>query len=102
MGLAKKGSRTIKVDEIIYRWVLSTDSGFMSIIAELDGGPGQRMEAQVSYRDQPGDSQQARVTPETVRRAINFAIGEGWTPNVVGLPPFRLIDADSKIWKDDV
>ena len=34
MGLARKGSRTLEVDDVRYRWVVSPDSGVMVIVVE--------------------------------------------------------------------
>ena len=73
----------------------------MSIIVELDEGRGQRMEASVSYRDDSDAGQRARVTPKVVQRAIEFALAEGWSPQGVGLSPFKLVDADARLWQDD-
>ncbi len=100
MGLAKKGSRTIAVNGSTYRWVVSADSGFMTIVVELDLGQGQRMEASVSYRDDDATGQRARITPKVVQRAIDLALAEGWSPQQSGLSPFKLVDADDRLWQD--
>ena len=102
MGLAKKGSRIIAVNGSTYRWTVSADSGFMSIIVELDLSQGQRMEASVSYRDCGSTGQRARITPKVVQRAIVLALTKGWSPQESSLPPFKLIDADARLWQDDV
>ncbi len=101
MGLAKKGSRIIAIGDEQYRWVLSPDSGCMWIVVERASGQGQRMEARVTYDDQPNGEQAARVTPAVVRRAIALALADGWAPASSGSPPFRLLDADTRVWHDD-
>ena len=103
MGLARKGSRAIHVDGRDYRWTVSPDSGVMWIVVEHDGGGGQRMEAKVSYADTRADDgtnlgQRAHISPRAVSRAIVHAMAEGWQPEQGGLAPFRLEDADEKIW----
>jgi hypothetical protein len=93
MGLARKGSRNITVEGQSFRWVLSPDSSFMVLVAELAEAPGQRLEALLSY--QVNTSIEARaVTPEIVRAAIELALVDGWQPQKRGLPPFRLAEAD--------
>ena len=103
MGLARKGTRTIHVDGRSYRWTVAPDSMVMWIVVERDGGGGQRMEASVGYVDIRADDgaglrQRATVTPKAVSRAIAHALAEGWQPDERGLAPFRLDEADDKIW----
>ncbi len=99
MGLARKGSRTLTVGDVTYRWVVSPDDGFMVIVVERDEAPGQRMQAQVGYRD--GDpAGRAQITPAVVRRVIERALREGWTPDRSGRAPFKLSDADAHLWED--
>jgi hypothetical protein len=93
MGLARKGSRSITVEGRAFRWVLSPDSGFMVLVAELREIPGQRLEAQLPYLTKTSGESRA-VTPEIVRAAIGLALHEGWRPQKRGLPPFRLKEAE--------
>ncbi len=52
MGLAKKGSRTLRVENAEFRWVVSPDDGFMRIVIERGDEPGQRLSVQISYNDE--------------------------------------------------
>ncbi len=103
MGLARKGSRTIHADGRDYRWVVSPDCGYMCLVIEHDSGNGQRLKARVSYGDEsgainPSSTAHGPVTPMIVRRAIELAISDGWKPEQGGLPPFRIEDADERLW----
>lgn len=102
MGLARKGSRTITVNDVVFRWAVSPDSGYMVIVAESESHAGQRMEAHVGYHAERPDEKQARITPSVIRRAIELALHDGWQPDRAGLPPFRLRDADERVWGDGV
>lgn len=51
MALAKKGSRRITVDGVLYRWVLSPDDGYMVLVTESADASGQRLEAFFRYHD---------------------------------------------------
>lgn len=104
MGLARKGSRSLHVKGRDYRWVVSPDDGYMVIVVEAASGEGQRMHAEIEYRDVTREDgrivgQKANVSPGVVRRAIVHALAEGWQPEQGGLTPFRLDDADQKIWE---
>lgn len=95
MGLARKGSRTIRIDDAVYRWVVSPDSGYMVIVVECDDCDGQRLEANASYGSASKTDQTTRITPETVRRLIEWAVRNGWEPTCAGRPPFQVRDADA-------
>ena len=90
MGLARKGSRRIKVAGRDYRWVVSPDSGFLVMVAELDAEPGQRLEAQFEYSSAEARGTSTALTPSTVRATIEQAREAGWQPTKRGLPPFKL------------
>lgn len=93
MGLARKGSRGITVGGQNFRWVLSPDSGFMALVAELSETPGQRLEAQLPYATSAAGDPRA-VTPTIVRAVIELALFEGWQPQKRGSAPFRLTNAE--------
>lgn len=101
MALARRGSRTIEVAGVTYRWVVSPDDGYMAIVVEHAASPGQRLEAFVGYHD-GGPGGGARISPRVARRAIQLGLGDGWRPLDRGLPNFRLVDADSRVWDDGV
>ena len=91
MALARKGSRTIVVEEVVYRWVVSED-GYMELVVEHEATPGQRLVAQVGFVG--GDP----ITPRVVRRAVMLGLQEGWSPTVGGLAHYRLADAEARLW----
>ena len=90
MGIARKGSRRITVAGRDYRWVASPDSGFLVMVAELDGEPGQRLEAHFEYSVAEVRGTTTALTPSTVRATIERAYEAGWQPTKGGLPPFKL------------
>ncbi len=71
MALAKKGSRLISIDGMIYRWVVSPDSNYMVLVVETNDEPGQRLEATFPYifRTEFASSQTSllSISPEIVR-----------------------------------
>jgi hypothetical protein len=99
MALARRGSRTIEVAGVNYRWVVSPDDGCMAIVVEHEASPGQRLEAFVGYRE-GGPGGGAKISPRVVRRAILLGLGDGWRPLERGLPNLRLLDADARVWED--
>jgi hypothetical protein len=88
MGLARKGSRKIHVENTDYRWVVSPDDGFMRIVIERWEMPGQRVSIQIGYRDEQSSSgssiQRERITPALIRQIILKAPSFGWTPGERG------------------
>ena len=94
MGIARKGSRSIEVADQRFRWVVSPDSDYMVLVAELADEPGQRLEVQVKYSHTDTNNQYVAITPSVVRCAIELALLEGWSPRARGLPPFRLLNSD--------
>src|SRR4051794_41149136 len=95
MALAKRGSRTICVDGIAYRWAVSPDSGCMWLIVERARGPGQRVEASFDYHDvvEPDGRivrQRRTLSPGVVRAVVLHALAKGWQPEQRGLAPLRM------------
>ncbi|MEH2375329.1 hypothetical protein [Nostoc sp.] len=89
MGLPKKGTRTISVDETTYQWVISNDSGYMWLIVEQKDTQGQRLCAGFRYHntyldDEAGDwrcvLQQRLISPSVVKSVILLALKRGWKP----------------------
>ena len=91
MGLAKKGTRNIDIEETSYRWVVSPDSDFMVLVVELSNSPGQRLEAQFEYKNKSGE--ETVISPALVKNIIIGALSEGWEPEILGLAPFRISGA---------
>lgn len=98
MTIPQKGSRTINIDGIKYRWTVSPDSGYMWLIVEQTEASGQRLEAYFEYHDvhesggQTGriTGQRRSISPTIVRDIIVHALANGWKPQQRGLKPARL------------
>jgi hypothetical protein len=98
MGLAKRGSRTISVNNDVYRWVISPDDGFMQLVVELAEDPGQRLIATYLYDDDPETGRPLRqITPRSVRQVIEISLKQGWQPRAPGRKPFRLCRGESVV-----
>lgn len=79
MGIAKKGTRKIIVDEISYRWVVSPDDEpGLGIIVEKHDNPGQRLTIYVPHG--------TIISPGLVRKIILYGIDIGWNPSETGKP----------------
>lgn len=90
MALARKRSSLITIDDVIYRWVVSPDSGYMTLVVEFADDPGQRLEKHFSYNDDSECLAQTQITPKVVRESILAALANGWTPMQKGIKPFRV------------
>src|SRR5215470_14272702 len=99
MALAKRGTRSITVDNRAYRWVVAPDDGYMVLVVEDANTPGQRLEAFFGYQDvyEPAGEgalrvvgQRRSITPGVVQVVIQAALLGGWQPSSRGLPPFRM------------
>ncbi|BAY62837.1 hypothetical protein NIES22_29130 [Calothrix brevissima NIES-22] len=77
MGLAKKGTRLIKVNDVNYRWVVQPDDEpGMAIVVECAENPGQRMITWVEHGN--------IISPWLVRKAILHALDQSWHPKRKG------------------
>ncbi len=96
MGLAKKGSRKIDVENISYRWVVSPDDGFMRIVIERWDMSGQRVSIQIGYSDERSSSgrtiQREPITPALIRQIILKASSLGWTSAECGTELFLKLE----------
>lgn len=99
MGLAKKGTRIITVDEKSYRWVVSFNKDSLRLIVESKDSPGQRLDAGFKYYnsylyDQDKGcnllTQRRSITPSLVKSVILLALEKGWKPTQRGLGNFSL------------
>ncbi|MEM7342118.1 MAG: hypothetical protein AAF467_25985 [Actinomycetota bacterium] len=95
MALARRGSKSIEVGGIRYRWAVSQDSGYKVIVVQSDAGAGQKLEASTSYRN---DSSQLAIRPSDVRAVIEAALAGGWAPDQRGAPPFVMRDVDRTVF----
>jgi hypothetical protein len=94
MGLAKKGSAKIRVQERDYRWVVSPNDGIMDLVIQENSGKGRKLAIAIDYDDErhpmpsiPGGfsvTPQRQITPGMVRDMILQAIGLGWQPDTRG------------------
>ncbi len=79
MGLAKKGTRKITVNETVYRWVVSPDNEpGLGIIVEKYNTPGQRLTFYVPHG--------TVISPSIVRKIILYGLNIGWNPSKKGPP----------------
>lgn len=99
MGLAKKETRIIIVNETTYRWVVSPDSGYLHLVIEHKDLPGQRLIAGFKYHntyvsDKDNEyrrwAQRRLITPSLVKSVILIALDKGWKPTESGLGYFSL------------
>ena len=99
MALAKKGTRLITIGGQDYRWIVSPNDGFITLVVELADNPGQALMAYFNYLDLyepagPGRlrivGQRCSIRPGVVRAVVESALDSGWRPTVSGKPPFRL------------
>ncbi len=81
MALAKKGSRSILVDEVQYRWKARSETdGTTHVVVELYNAPQQSVVA--FFQSHPFDDPEERrmITPATVTAIIAYALKNGWDP----------------------
>ena len=101
MALAKRGSRRITVEGVVYRWAVSPDDGFMVLVVERAEAPGQRLEAFFGYGDirEPDRAGTTRtvgqgcvIGPGVVRLVVLSALANGWRPDTPIARAFRIRD----------
>ncbi|MCW8876622.1 MAG: hypothetical protein OQK04_13185 [Kangiellaceae bacterium] len=109
MGIPKKGSRVITVDNIEYRWLVSRGKNQqLSLVIELKENPGQKL---VTYfdscrayaKDSEGQwvpiKQCRTIRPSFVQNLIKYSIEAGWSPSSKSKPPFVLENSPSLVPK---
>lgn len=89
MALPKKRSRTIVVDEIVYRYIVTGNDDYIDLIIEQEEAQGQRMTVSFRYHSTTEKStgrivQRNQITPVVVKRTIEFGLKNSWTPNQKG------------------
>jgi hypothetical protein len=92
MTLAAKGSRSITVDDVRYRWCMGRGQGPLSFAVDFPGQAGSVLVVRIS--DCPrtrwcDDGEGLVVAPALVAAVIRLALERGWKPDVRG-PQFRL------------
>ena len=88
MALGKKGSRTITVDDVVYRWAVSPDSGYSVVIVQSENGDGEKLLVSINWMQErysfSGDDGSLKITPGLVRMLIQKGIEAGWSPDKQG------------------
>jgi hypothetical protein len=90
MAIAKKGSRRIVVDSIVYRWTVRPRPTYtqalaqanLSFAAEIETGGSSTLLVTVNAArpDNWVGTVSCLVTPAVVERAIRQALRKGWNP----------------------
>jgi hypothetical protein len=110
MGRSRKDSRRrITIDGVVYRYHVSPDDGFISLIARPEGVRGQLLWVSFHYHDEMvpvGDgvsrsSGHRLILPRVVRLAIIEGLRRGWTPTASKPGLFRMHDGDSLLPADE-
>jgi hypothetical protein len=104
MGRSRKDSRRrLTVDGVAYRYRISPDDGFISLIVRQEDGRGQCLRVSFGYHDEwvptGGGSFTSTghrlILPRVVRGAILEGLRRGWDPSATPPHLFRIHDGDS-------
>lgn len=95
MTLPNKGSHSIRVNEIDFRWMVSSRGKLTTLVVEASTVKGQRLCATFPFGDYYLDTTNqwwpdVQIRPEQVSKIIRVALERGWSPLSSGLPPFEL------------
>ncbi|MFK7778665.1 MAG: hypothetical protein QM501_11225 [Gimesia sp.] len=90
MTLPKKGSRTLTVNGVSYRWMVTGNDLVIDVIIEQDGVNGQKLRSSFDYHDGTPDGQKRKVTPQTIQKLIVSALDAGWVSGSQGKPDFGI------------
>jgi hypothetical protein len=108
MGLPKKGSRRILINETNYRYIITGNDGYIDLIIEQDDCQGQRLTVSFDYHHEKEQkeselgekytslTQTNQITPVVVKQSIEYGIDNGWTPNQKG-KEIRINFIDDKV-----
>ncbi|WP_347219248.1 hypothetical protein [Chryseobacterium sp.] len=79
MALPKKTSRNITINGSEYRWLASGNDDIINLIITLKENSGQKLFAHFDYvtATENGDIWM-EITPEVVRKVIEYGILNGW------------------------
>ena len=83
MGIPKRGSRKVVIDNHQYRYVISGNDGHIDLIVESAETNGQRLIVNFDYEPKGigfSQSHGNQITPETVRKTILYSLRNNWTP----------------------
>lgn len=85
MGLPKKTSRNIVVNDIEYSWIASGNDDIINLIITLKENSGQKLFAHFDYWNVTENEKiRMEITPEVVRKVIEYGILNGWKANERG------------------
>lgn len=87
MTLSRRGSRSIAVDGLVFRWLAkrrptycqALGSSPLTFVAELTGETGARL-VEALHTHIPGTGSARQVRPATVAATISQAMSTGWQP----------------------
>ncbi|AZB08023.1 hypothetical protein EG344_03720 [Chryseobacterium sp. G0162] len=79
MGLPKKASRNIIINDIEYSWLASGNDDIINLIITLKENSGQKLFAHFDYMTlTEHENIRMEITPEVVRKVIEYGISNGW------------------------
>ena len=98
VALPKKNSHLITVDDIVFRWLVTFRSDVLHLTVDLEDSGGQLLQAVFephdgyvrSHTGWERKAQRRQIKPSTVRRIIEHASANGWTPTEKCSTPFRM------------
>lgn len=79
MALPRKGSRTLTVDGVVLRWLVTRRGPVFQVVVERGEDPGQQLLASVPVELFPADA--AIVSPEIVRQCVVLGRRSGFDPD---------------------
>ena len=94
---------------IVYRWVVSPDSGYAVVVVEHELNPGERLYGYCNPYPDPRSSDSGEpplntihqtISPRAVTRLIRAALERGWQPVKKGAGEFRIEPADAILWPE--
>lgn len=96
MAISKKNARQIVINDHVYHWSLSQDSGYVVLIIQHHLGQGQKLEIVITDDENhveysgidltSDETKKTTITPKIVQIIINDALKIGWKPTVSKSP----------------
>jgi hypothetical protein len=105
----RKISRRITIDDVVYRYRVSPNDGFISLLVRLEGSKGQGLGVRFGYHDEwvpnslGGHSSFGHrlILPCVVRVAIQEGLRRGWEPSATSPAWFGVPDGDNLSLADE-
>jgi len=86
--LPRKGSRTIDIENIKYRYKVTGNDMSIDVIVEKENCHGQKLVSTFEYHNELASGEQKpqerKVTPATIKSLIINALNSGWQPETKG------------------